>query len=341
VELVVQDEEASQLYSPTFRILAEESLNTSASGQSEHNTAYIVVTDENFYTESEVDTLLAGKQKTLTAGRNITLASDGTISAADNYYTAGENITIVDGVISATGGGLYVIAVEQNGSSYESEVDWDELCSIVGGGVNPINIYISPEEGTPAMYSPVRIDPVVEDEEVTSLIFTAIAGESKTAVSAKQITFAESALPTVTVTTIDASNYTAGSNISISAQGVISASVPSAGQIASGNTGYVTGGDAYTALSGKQDTLTAGANITISNNVISAAGGGDAEDITYDNTDSGLTATDVQAAIDELAQGGGGFVVSDTAPSDTGVLWIDPTDSTIDETLADGDTSSY
>lgn len=33
---------------------------------------------------------------------------------------------------------------------------------------------------------------------------------------------------------------------------------------------------------------------------------GDAEDVTYDNTASGLTATDVQAAIDEIAAGGGG-----------------------------------
>lgn len=32
----------------------------------------------------------------------------------------------------------------------------------------------------------------------------------------------------------------------------------------------------------------------------------DAENIDYDNTDSGLTATDVQSAIDELASGGGG-----------------------------------
>lgn len=32
-----------------------------------------------------------------------------------------------------------------------------------------------------------------------------------------------------------------------------------------------------------------------------AGGGGAAEDITYDNTESGLTADDVQAAIDEVA----------------------------------------
>lgn len=36
-----------------------------------------------------------------------------------------------------------------------------------------------------------------------------------------------------------------------------------------------------------------------------------AESISYDNTDSGLTATDTQAAIDELASGAGGHVIVD------------------------------
>lgn len=40
-----------------------------------------------YYTSSEVDTLLAGKQGTLTAGSNITIAADNTISATDTTYT--------------------------------------------------------------------------------------------------------------------------------------------------------------------------------------------------------------------------------------------------------------
>lgn len=43
----------------------------------------------------------------------------------------------------------------------------------------------------------------------------------------------------------------------------------------------------------------------------------DAEDVLYDNTGSGLTANDVQAAIDELAQGGGG---GGPSPSDANPL---------------------
>ena len=41
-------------------------------------------------------------------------------------------------------------------------------------------------------------------------------------------------------------------------------------------------------------------------NAINEVNGKDAEDIAYDNTGSGLTATNVQDAIDEVAQGGGG-----------------------------------
>lgn len=56
-----------------------------------------------------------------------------------------------------------------------------------------------------------------------------------------------------------------------------------------------------TALAAKQDTLTAGTGIDITGNVISATGGG------------------------------GGFYVGTTAPLDTSLLWIDPSDNTIDD----------
>ncbi len=56
-----------------------------------------------YYTEDEIDTLLAGKQDTLTAGSNITIDANNTISAVDTTYTAGTNVSISDqNVISAT-----------------------------------------------------------------------------------------------------------------------------------------------------------------------------------------------------------------------------------------------
>lgn len=55
-----------------------------------------------YYSKDETDTLLAGKQDTLTAGSNITI-SDNVISATDTTYTAGTNINIdSSNVISAT-----------------------------------------------------------------------------------------------------------------------------------------------------------------------------------------------------------------------------------------------
>lgn len=61
-----------------------------------------------YYTESEVDTLLDGKQDTLIAGNNIQIAADGkTISATDTTYTAGAGIDITSNSIKA----LSVISV--------------------------------------------------------------------------------------------------------------------------------------------------------------------------------------------------------------------------------------
>ena len=51
---------------------------------------------------NDIEDALDGKQDALTAGANIEIAQDGTISATDTTYTAGTNITITNGEISAT-----------------------------------------------------------------------------------------------------------------------------------------------------------------------------------------------------------------------------------------------
>jgi len=90
-----------------------------------------------------------------------------------------------------------------------------------------------------------------------------------------------------------------------------------------------------TAVNGKQDTLTQGSNISISNNVISAIVPVQG---TIESGDTGYaTGGDVYSAL----QGVSGWVVSDTEPSDMSVLWIDPTDNTIDATLVDADSQGY
>lgn len=91
-------------------------------------------------------------------------------------------------------------------------------------------------------------------------------------------------------------------------------------------------------ISGKQDKLTAGDRITIEENVISAQDSV-ASDVSYDNTRTGLTATNVQNAIDEMA---------DTNLYETVVLTVGSADSsfnpvgqTITVTLEDGSATQY
>ena len=91
-------------------------------------------------------------------------------------------------------------------------------------------------------------------------------------------------------------------------------------------------------ISGKQDKLTAGDRIIIEENVISAQDSV-ASDVSYDNTRTGLTATNVQDAIDEMA---------DTNLYETVVLTVGSADSsfnpvgqTITVTLEDGSATQY
>lgn len=91
-------------------------------------------------------------------------------------------------------------------------------------------------------------------------------------------------------------------------------------------------------ISGKQDKLIAGDRITIEENVISAQDSV-ASDVSYDNSKSGLSATNVQNAIDEMA---------DTNLYETVVLTVGSADSsfnpvgqTITVTLEDGSATQY
>ena len=51
---------------------------------------------------NDLEDTIDSKQDALTAGANISIAQDGTISATDTTYTAGTNVDITNGVISAT-----------------------------------------------------------------------------------------------------------------------------------------------------------------------------------------------------------------------------------------------
>ena len=95
---------------------------------------------------AEID--LSGKQDTLTAGNNIQIAQDGTISATDTTYTAGTGINIdANNIISASGGGT-ITDVQVDGvsvvTSGVAEIDLtgkaDAATTLSGYGITDANI---------------------------------------------------------------------------------------------------------------------------------------------------------------------------------------------------------
>ena len=163
--------------------------------------------------------------------------------------TAGENITIVDNVISASGGG--------GGGSYTA----GEYISILNNVIDVKSSLISTINGkadasalngkqdtlTAGTYIDIDANNVID---VKSSLISTINGKADTsALNGKQDTL------------------TAGTYIDIDANNVI--------DVKSSLISTINGKAEASALNGKQDKLTAGTGITIdSNNVISAAGGG-------------------------------------------------------------------
>ena len=272
--------------------------------------------NEGYVIGGDVFTALSGKQDTLTAGENITIennviSSTGGASVQSDYAQTDSDAP--DYIKNKPD--LSVYAESADLSAVATSGDYTDLSN-----APDLSVYAQSSDlatvATSGAYSDLSGTP--------SLANVATSGDyddltNKPTIPAAQIQSDYGQTNSSAVDYIknkpDLSIYAQSSSLaSVATSGSYAdlsntPTIPSAGQIASGDTGYVTGGDAYTALSGKQDTLTAGQNITISNNVISASGGG--------------------------------FVAQSSAPSDTSVLWVDTDDNTIDETLANADTSSY
>lgn len=87
--------------------------------------------------EDEISVDFTRVQEKLTAGDNISIASDGTISAVDTKYTAGDNVSISsDGVISATdtkytaGSNINIASDGTISATFaQAQADWDEADS--------------------------------------------------------------------------------------------------------------------------------------------------------------------------------------------------------------------
>lgn len=147
LEVAVQDDDANLIYSPTFCIQAEASLYGAYAGEDyESNTAYIIVTDDDFYTETEADAKFATKTE-LTTG----------LSGKQGTLTAGTGIVIEGNLISAisNGGGL-LITISRSGTSenytYTSDLTFSEVMATIENGCQ---IWIVEDFGSFPVFFPV------------------------------------------------------------------------------------------------------------------------------------------------------------------------------------------
>ena len=259
--------------------------------------------------ESAINTAIAGKQDTLTAGDNITI-SNNTISATDTTYSAGTGLTLdgtqfsVDTSTIATQQDVSneATARENADTNLQGQIDAISASSDV---TDIVGTYADLQAYDTTHLKDNDIIKVLQDESqndettyyrwsTSTQTFTLIGEEgpyytksqTDTLLQAKQDTLTAGSNITIgsdnTISATD-TTYTAGTNVSISSGNVISATDTTY----TAGTGLSLNGTQFSAdtsvlatqtdLSSKQNTLTAGSNITISGDTISAT------DTTYSN----------------------------------------------------------
>jgi len=207
----------------------------------------------------------------ITSGEVQTMINES-ISGKQDTLSAGTGISIVDNVISATGGG--------GGGTSAVEVTQAQYDALVSGGtVDPTVFYIITDAAPAEMsqyWTSAQTNSAINASvsgKVDTSTFNAYSGDVETALSNKQQTL------------------TAGTGIDIT-DNVIS--------VTGGSGGGITSGEVQTmideSVSGKQDTLSAGTGISIVDNVISATGGGGGGTIDP-SLDSGSTNAVANSAI--------------------------------------------
>lgn len=82
----------------------------------------------DYYTTTQVDTLLAGKQDTLTAGANISIDSNNVISATDTTYS---DFVGTDGAVAGSAGLVPAPATTDAGKFLKADGTWDTAGSAI------------------------------------------------------------------------------------------------------------------------------------------------------------------------------------------------------------------
>lgn len=186
-----------------IKVLQDESQNdeTTYYRWSTSTQTFTLIGEEGpYYTKSQTDTLLQAKQDNLTAGANITIASDNTISATDTTYTAGTNVSIssgnvisatdttysdftgTDGTAAGTAGLVPAPATTDAGKFLKADGTWDTA----GGGSSPTVVQTTGTSTTDVMSQNATTSMVYADPGAKTKIAisssTATPGQSSTAV---------------------------------------------------------------------------------------------------------------------------------------------------------------
>lgn len=272
-----------------------------------------------YYTKSEADALLDTKQNNLIAGSNIQL-SGSTISATDTTYSAGNGLDL-------------------NGTTFS--VDTTEIQEKLTAGEN-ISISNNTISATDTTYT------AGDGLDLTGTEFSV----DDTIARTSDLPTVNNATLTIQKNGVDVTTFTANSATDATANIL----VPTDNAQLANGAGYQTASDVQTAISGKQDTLTAGSNIQINNNTISAT------DTTYSagegllltgtvftaDTDTLATKQDLTAKQDVLTAGNNITIsndvisATDTTYSDfVGATDQDAGDSGLVPAPAAGDEAKY
>lgn len=198
------------------------------------NQTFSLIGEEGpYYTKSETDSLLTGKQDVLEAGENISIIGD-IISATDTTYTAGSGLDLTGTEFSV------------DTSTIQEKLAAGNNISINGNTISATDTTYTAGSGLDLTGTEFSIDSTV-----------ALKTDLPT-VNNATLTVQKNGTDVATFTANSASDVTA--NIT----------VPTDTAQLTNTAGYQTASDVQNLISGKQNTLTPGTNIQISNDVISA-----------------------------------------------------------------------
>lgn len=250
--------------------------------------------------ESAISTAIAGKQDTLTAGNNITI-SNNTISATDTTYSAGTGLTLDGTQFSVDTGTIATQQDVSNEATARENADVNlqgqiDAISAASDVTDIVGTYAALQAYDTTHLKDNDIIKVLQDESqddettyyrwsTSTHTFTLIGEEgpyytkSQTDIllQAKQNTLTAGSNVQIVNDTISATDttYTAGTGLALNGT-----------QFSVDTTAIATQSDLTAGLANKQDTLTAGTNIQINNNTISAT------DTTYTHFTGATASTD-------------------------------------------------